>query len=101
MHEVAGDEDQRGVVVVRVDVGNRPLKARIRIDTRPIWHSRRPGCVNAGPTGQVKVKQLRKAGELCSARKRTLAAEHEDCNDGGRDASEGSVVIGQELATST
>jgi hypothetical protein len=33
MHEVAGDEDQRRVVVVRVDVGDRRLKARIRIKT--------------------------------------------------------------------
>ena len=32
MHEVAGDEDQRGVAVVCVDVGNRRLKTRIRID---------------------------------------------------------------------
>ena len=32
MHEVPGDEDHSRVVVVCVDVGNRRLKARIRIE---------------------------------------------------------------------
>jgi hypothetical protein len=32
VHEVAGDEDQRRVAVVRVDVCDRRLEARIRIE---------------------------------------------------------------------
>lgn len=32
-YEVASDEDQRRVAVVRVDIGDRRLKARVRIKT--------------------------------------------------------------------